>query len=121
MFVPLSAVDQFLRKHILNLALSGGELGVSKRTLEHYLSPNRDPDTWKLRDECPGWFLLSGVKRGNRLNRVLQHMVARQEVRLEERPANGGTWVAPLNVLDKLVAALNRADDESAKGTASDS
>jgi hypothetical protein len=116
-FVHLSQIDQFLHKVILRHCLAGGEAGVRKGDLERRLNPSDDQEKANLRTECSGWLLMSNCKRGNRLNRVLQHMVAHGHVKLA-RGWDGQDWVVPLNVLDKIVAALNESDD-SDKRTAS--
>lgn len=109
----LREIDQYLETVIMAKVLAAGDVGVTKGVIEGCLNPWAEAQRLQVIAECPGWFALSSVKRGNKLHLVIQRLAREHKLKLENGTRYDGPRLFAANALDRIVAALEEVGDDS--------
>lgn len=114
MHVDLKAIDDFIERTIMDLA-SRDETGVAKLTVANMLSPHLSSQSsvGSIQKTPIGLDLLSEKRRGDRLNRVIQSLVAQNRLKIVQQIWRNDPRLVALSILDTLAATVS--DDDSDK------
>lgn len=113
-FVDMKKVDQKIEARIMVLINRVPEKGMSVAAIKRYFEPSGLQKRILIED-IPGWVALSQIKRAHRVAKVISYLVKSDRARIDKDAYSyDGGMLIPLNVLDKIVFALER--EESVDG-----
>jgi len=94
------------------------DAGMNLQSVKNYFIVNtrsRALQATILSDDLPGWLNLSESKRMSRVDRVISRLIKAGRARIEPRKNPSyykrDEYLIPLNILDKIVFALERDDE----------
>jgi hypothetical protein len=114
-WVNIKKVESLIETRIMILINEYPGRGRRLDVVKRYFNAFQEPEMTKLQNEIPGWFQLSGHKRIARVNKIIARLIKEGRARVEMED-NGNyyrvEYLVPLNVLDKLVFALEQKELE---------
>ena len=113
-WVDLKRVEAKLEQQIMVMINKNPEQGYDIEGVKDYFRAR--PQAVTLGDSLPGWSDLSEIKRRQKVDRVIARLIKGGRVRIEKKKSIGfyprmGSYLVPLNVLDKIVFALEQVDE----------
>lgn len=129
-FVNMKKMEELIEHRIMVLINSAPSRGYELENIQRYFRIGGLQSTI-LKSDLPGWELLGENKRTNRVNKVLRRLIKEGRARMVDEKGeeldvdkprpwytySGGCRVIPLNVLDKMVYALEQ-DETSTEASA---
>ena len=113
-WVDLKRVEAKLEQQIMVMINKNPEQGYDIEGVKDYFRAR--PQAVTLRDSLPVWSDLSVRKRRQKVDRVIARLIKGGRVRIEKKKSIGFyprmvSYLVPLNVLDKIVFALEQVDE----------
>jgi len=108
-FVNMKKLDAKVETRIMVL-INRTDAGMNLQSVKDYFIARRMQSTI-LSHDLPGWLNLSEHKRNCRVNKVISRLIKEGRARVQKDPLRDPRLV-PLNILDKIVFALERDDAE---------
>jgi len=111
--VNMKRVESLIETRIMIMINKDQDRGHRLDFVKHYFD-SHDLRT-SLQAEIPGWFQLSHQKRVARVNKIISRLIKGGRARTEMVAAGDyskNEYLIPLNVLDKIVFALEQEETE---------